>query len=156
MNQMKNHPALAGPGMMILSAVIFGYFGFTSSWNYYSITNGQFLLYVAILDWTLKGAGVGFATAAIVTFAHHLLGNIIYSVVGLITAVLFLIVAVWDQIDTQNSSFYLPYLPGPVVLFLFAAWNGYGSWFGMRAVLELMRPRPGITGGPGSETRGEG
>ena len=156
MNQMKNHPALAGPGMMIFSAVIFGYFGFTITWNYHSFATGQFLPYIVILNWTLQGAGIGFATAAIVTFAHRLLGNLIYSIIGLITAVLFLVVAVWDQIDTQNMSFSLPFLPGPVALLLFAAWNGYTSWFGIKTVLELLRTLPDTPGGPGSEIRGEG
>ena len=61
MNQTRNHPALAGPGIMFFSAVILGYFGFTINWNYYSVSDGQFLPYIAILDWTLKGASIGFA-----------------------------------------------------------------------------------------------
>ena len=53
--------SIAGPGVMLFSAAIFGYFGFSSSFLYHSVNTGQFLFFVALLDWTLKGAAIGFA-----------------------------------------------------------------------------------------------
>ena len=51
---------LAGPGVMFLSAAIFGYFGFGVTWLTTGV-NGQYLLFVALFEWTLKiGFSYGF------------------------------------------------------------------------------------------------
>jgi hypothetical protein len=44
---------LAGPAIMILSALIFGFFGFAYTWNTRG-TGGEFVLFPALLGWTLK------------------------------------------------------------------------------------------------------
>jgi hypothetical protein len=121
---------MAGPGMMFLSAVIFGYFGFTTSWNYQGL-NGQFLLFVALLDWTLKGSCLGYLVSGLLTLARPYPGNVLYAAVGLAGTVLFVLVAVLDIIDTQHTALH------PFVVLLFAAWNGYASWSGLA---ELRRP----------------
>ena len=119
---------LAGPGIMLLSAAIFGYFGFAITWIHHS-TTGQFLLFVALLDWTLKGSAIGFGMAAVLTFVKPPLGNLLYGVIGLLGAVLFVVVAGMDYVDKQHTALH------PVLLLIFAAWNGYGSWTGLKAVL---------------------
>jgi hypothetical protein len=58
---------------MLLSAGIFGYFGFSTTWLYTGV-NGQFLLFVALLDWTLKITAVAFGLAVVLTFILPWLG----------------------------------------------------------------------------------
>ncbi len=152
MNQMKNHPALAGPGIMLISAALFGYFGFfMGGFSHTSSINGQFLLYYALLDWTLKGTACGFILGGVLTIIRPVPGNLIYGITGLLSAIFFVLIAGMDIMDKQNAA-----AAPPLLLLIFAAWNGYGSWFGLKAVLELMKTVPDTPGGPGSETRGEG
>lgn len=140
MAQPRASAFLAGPGVMIFSAVIFGYFGFLGvQWNYNSVVTGQFLLYVAILDWTLKCTAVGFALSAMVTLANRFAGNLVYSIISLLSAVAFMIVAVWDLVDTQHSTFALPFIPGWVLLLAFAAWNGYSAMMSLRLLMHLRK-----------------
>ncbi len=150
MNQVKNHPALAGPGIMLISAALFGYFGFFRGLLHTNSLN-QFVLFFALLVWTLKGTACGFVLGGLLTFVRPVPGNLIYGITGLLSAILFVLIAVMDIMDQQNAA-----AAPPVLLLIFAAWNGYGSWFGIRAVLELLRPLPDMPSGPGSETQGEG
>ena len=106
---------LSGPGIMLLSAAIFGYFGFATTWNHNSVIDGSFLLFVALLDWTLKGSAVGFGVAAVLTFVRPVIGNLIYGVVGLVGAFLFVLVAVLDWADHQHTAMH------PLLLLLLVA-----------------------------------
>lgn len=132
------HPALAGPGGMIFSAVLFGYFGFMMGLTTNNM-QGQFVWLFAVFLWTIRGASVGYAVAALMTFAMPLAGNLIYAVVGLFSALGFLVLSGWDLFDTQRMLHGMPMLPGWLMLLLFAAWNGYGSWIGLRAVMAVRR-----------------
>jgi hypothetical protein len=120
---------LSGPGVMLLSAAIFGYFGFSVAWLTTG-NNGEFLLYVAILEWTLKVTAIAFLAAALLAFASPLAGNLVYSVVGLLGALALLVVLVLDIADQQHTAI------SPILLIIFIGWNGYGSWMGLRAALE--------------------
>ncbi len=128
MNQRTNSTALTGPGIMFLSAAIFGYFGFATSWNYNSTLTGEFLLFVALLDWTLKGSAIAFLVAGILTFVQPLAGNLIYGLAGAVGAALLLVVAGLDFLDKQHTALH------PLLLLIFAAWNGYGSFSGLREI----------------------
>ena len=119
----------AGPGIMLISAAIFGYFGFFTIWLTTSGTTGEFLFFVALLEWTLKVSSVGFALSAIVTLANPFVGNLLYSIVGVLGAIALVIVGILDIADAQHTAMH------PAILFLFAAWNGYNSWTGLRALL---------------------
>ena len=131
--------SFAGPGIMFLSAAIFGffafggYFGVGISWSH--TIAGQFLFYAFLLDWTLKISAVAFLVAAIVTFVRPFFGNLLYSIVGLAGAVSFLVVAFLDWQDKQYTTGVPLFL-----LLLFAAWNGYGSLVSLR---ELFGHRSG-------------
>lgn len=151
MKQVKNNPALAGPGIMFISAALFGYFGFFTGGLMHTNLLNQFVLFFALLDWTLKGTACGFVLGGLLTLARPVLGNLIYGITGLLSAILFVLIAVMDIMDKQNAA-----AAPPVLLLIFAAWNGYGSWFGIRAILDLLRPLPDLPSDPGSETRGEG
>ncbi len=124
-----------GIGIMLLSALIFGYFGFSTAFVHHSSITGKLLIYVPILEWTLKGVTIAFVLSAVITLINPLLGNLLYSIVGLLTAVLFIIVAIMDIADTQHM------VMSPIVLILFAAWNGFGSWAGIVAWCASMRSR---------------
>ena len=113
---------------MLLSAAIFGYFGFATSWNYNSTITGEFLLFVALLDWTLKGSAIAFLVAALLTFVRPLAGNLIFGLAGAMGAVLLLVIAGLDFVDKQHTALH------PLLLLIFAAWNGYGSFSGLREI----------------------
>ncbi len=131
---------LAGPGAMLFSALIFGFFGFFYiNWNTRGL-QGQVLLFVVLMEWTLKVSAVLFLLSAGLTIARPFLGNLIYGIVGIVGAVLFVVVAIMDVADKQHTI--MAY--APVVLFLFAAWNGYGSWSSLRGVLALRAPGPEV------------
>ncbi|MHC4415317.1 MAG: hypothetical protein ACYS0G_08540 [Planctomycetota bacterium] len=118
-----------GPAVMLLSAAIFGYFGFATAWNQYSALTGEFLLFVALLEWTLKGSALAFAVSGLLAFARPALGSFIFGIVGLVGAVLFLVIAGMDYVDKQHTALH------PLLLVVFAAWNGYGSVAGLRGVI---------------------
>lgn len=132
MDQSRSGMSLAGPGIMFISAAIFGYFGFTSNFNYTGV-NGEFLLFVALLDYTLKISAIAFFLTGVLTFVAPVAGNLFYSIVGLLSAVLFVVIAVLDIADTQHTAMH------PFLLFLFAAWNGYGSWASLREIMAAKK-----------------
>jgi len=119
---------LSGPGMMLLSAAIFGYFGFAVTWLSTG-SGGQFLLFVAILEWTLKVTAIVFLVSGLLTVVRPWLGNLLYSLAGLASAASFAVVLILDLMDSQHQAI------SPLLLLIFAAWNGFGSWSSLRAVL---------------------
>jgi len=126
---------LAGPGIMLLSSALFGYFGFASTWITTG-SNGQYLLFVAILEWTLRISAIGFLVAAIITGVRPMTGNVLYSVISLLGAVAFLVVLVMDVMDKQHMVLH------PVLLAIFAAWNGYGA---LTSLKQLLASQPPLT-----------
>lgn len=127
--------ALVGPGVMLLSALLFGYFGYGMTWLHRSAITGQVLPYVVILDWTLKVSSVAFVAAALLTWANAVAGNFLYSAVSLAGGALFVVVALWDFMDTQHTA------ASPVLVLFFGLWNGFGAIAGLRQALSLMKPR---------------
>ncbi len=124
-----------GPGIMIISGLIFGFFGFFyADWNTPGL-DGDPLLFRQLLGWTLKIAAIAFLLCAGLTFAQPVAGNLVYAVIGVVSAVMFVVVAILDVADKRHGI--MAY--GPIVLLLFAAWNGYGSWQGIRMVLAARR-----------------
>ncbi len=89
--------------------------------------------------WTLKVSAIAYAASAAITMIQPLLGNLLYAIIGLLGALMLLLVAGLDTLDTQHTI--MPY--GPLILVLFAAWNGYGSWSGIKAVMMLKRGSAG-------------
>jgi hypothetical protein len=124
---------LAGPFIMFISAALFGYFGF-----FIGLTSttaaGQVVFFFALLVWTLKVGAIGFIVSAVLTLIAPLAGNLVYAVIGLLTAAALVVIGFMDIADTQHAAA----LP-PLLAFLFAAWNGYGSWYGLKAVLSIRR-----------------
>jgi len=125
---------LAGPGIMLLSAAIFGYIGFASAFSTTGV-NGQYLLFVDVFQWTLKGSAVAFVVCGLLTLAQPLAGNLLYGVFGLLSAAGLALAGLMDFLDKQHM------VMNQVLIWLFVAWNGYGSWSSLRDVLAMRRAR---------------
>ncbi len=137
----RNQGFFEGPMIMLLSAAIFGFFGFFYvNWNTLGV-DGNPVLFRVLLGWTLKTTAILFAASAGLAALKPYLGNLLYALTGVASAGLFFVVAIMDIADDQHG--FMPY--GPVVLLLFAGWNGFGSWSALRAVLA-MRRMPGAAG----------
>lgn len=136
MDDHRQSSALGGPGIMLLSAAIFGFFGFYYVQGSTLNASGQLVPSWFLVKWTLRGAAILFAIAAGLTVVRPWSGNLLYSVCGLLSAALFVVILVVDYLDKQHAA---P-IP-PVLLAIFAAWNGYGAWTELRAVLRVKRPR---------------
>jgi hypothetical protein len=117
---------LTGPAIMVLSALIFGYFGFRMT---ATAVDGEFVLFFALLTWTLRISAGLFVLSAVLTIVVPVAGNLLYALVGVVGAGLFVVVAVMDVADDKYATIH------PALLLLFAVWNGYGSWLALRAVL---------------------
>ena len=139
----ENNELFAGPAVMLFSAAIFGFFGiFYIDWNAVGV-DGQVVLFRVLLGWVLKISAGMFLLAGVIAFARPVIGNLLYALTGVASAGLFVVVAVMDVTDTRHG--FMPY--GPVVLMLFAAWNGYGSWSALRSILRS-RDTEAVPGGP--------
>jgi hypothetical protein len=117
---------------MLLSAVLFGYFGFMLTWPRTTL-DGDTNWISIVLMWTVRGTAIVFAVSALLTFVHRYVANMMYSATGLISAALFCVVLVWHY--TTDAHAPIP----PILLMIFAALNGYGSWMELRALLALRR-----------------
>ena len=117
----------AGPVLMFVSAAIFGYFGYWTTWLHTGV-DGQTLAFVLIEEWTLKICAVGFALAGVIALGKPRAGELIYAIIGLLSAVAFLIAGVLELLDEKHAAI------GPFMLFVFAAWNGFGSISSLRSL----------------------
>jgi len=135
--QTTSRSGLAGPGIMLISAAIFGYFGFGMTWLTTGV-NGQFLPFVAIFEWTLKIGAIAFLASGVITFIQPLAGNALYAVASMLSAIAMAIVLVLDYMDKQHM------VMPEIVLLILVLWNLFGSWSSMREVLAVMRSRPRV------------
>lgn len=136
MPQRESSSVMAGPGIMLLSAAIFGYFGWVIGKNGYAPDqNGQIVPSWVLLAATIHASAVVFALSALLTFFHPAAGNLLYGISGVLSALLFVVVVILDHLDKTHVL-----AVSPILLILFAAWNGYGSWTGLRALLALRGP----------------
>jgi len=126
MNRSENGTNATTIFFMFISAGVFAYFGFAGSWAHqYTTTNPpELLTMVVLLKWTLRAGAIAFGVAAVLSMLRSGAGPLLYCVVGLITAVLFVVVGIWEMTNPQG---YFSGIPA-ILLFLFAAWNGFGSW----------------------------
>lgn len=117
---------------MLISGGIFAYFGFGSSWAHqYTTTTPPVLLpMVVLLKWSLRSSAIAYGVSALISLTGSMLGPLLYAVVGLITAIVFALVAAWEW---TNPNGYYSGVPA-ILLVIFAAWNGYGSFSGLREI----------------------
>lgn len=124
---------LEGPGVMLLSAAIFGYFGFFIGLTGQTAA-GQTVFFFSLLVWTLRVSAIGFIVSALLTFVQPIAANLLYAVIGLGAAIGFAVVGIMDLMDAQHGA-----AVPPILAFLFAAWNGYGAWSGLRCAMAAMQ-----------------
>ena len=114
---------------MFLSAAIFGYFGYWLAWDHTGV-DGQTLAFVLIEVWTLRLCAAGFALSGLLTYFQPRQGEYLYAAIGILSAVAFVIAGVLELLDEQHAAI------GPFMLFIFAAWNGFGSITSLRSLLR--------------------
>ncbi len=143
-NMNQNRARFTSPILILVSAAIFGFFGFFyADWNK-PFPDGQVVLFMVLLGWTLKISAVVFLVAGLLAFVSPIAGNLLYALTGVASAGLFVVVAVMDL--TDDAHMIMPY--APAVLILFASWNGFASWSALRSIIGS-REQPGFaTGGP--------
>ncbi len=141
MNQNKG--LFDGPVVMLLSAAMFGFFGFSRDWGA-PFPDGKVILFMVLLGWTLRITACVFLLSGLLVFAKPVAGNLLYSLAGVASAGLFVVVAFMDVTDTDHMI--MPY--GVVLLLLFAAWNGFGSWSALRSILGSSERGFLAAGGP--------
>jgi hypothetical protein len=122
-------PDVLGP---LISAAIFGYFGFLSDTTS-QVTNsaGETVpLWIGAL-WILRLSTLLFAGAAGLAMARIPMAGLASGVAGLAATLGLLVILVWDQVDRQH------YFACPGwLLAIFIVWNGYHS---VRTVREHLR-----------------
>ena len=146
----QNKAVLNSPILILLSAAMFGFFGFFYlDWNK-PFPDGQVVLFMVLLGWTLKISALVFLAAGILAFLSPIAGNLLYALAGVGSAGLFVVVAVMDLTDSAHMI--MPY--APAVLLLFAAWNGFASWSALRSIIGS-QDRPGFAAGGPAPTGGQ-
>lgn len=107
---------------LLLSTLLFGYFGFLYGLTDRAAPDGPVIPMFATFLWTLRLSAIGFAIAFVLALLRQPVANIVSGVVGLLGAVAFLGLAIWDWMDPAYGL-----RLSPIVLVLFAMWNGYSS-----------------------------
>ncbi len=139
----QDNGRLAGPVVMLFSAAIFGFFGFSRDWSA-PFPDGTVVLFMVLLGWTLKISAALFLVSGVGSFVKPIAGHLLYALTGVVSAGLFVVVVVMDVTDTDHMI--MPY--SWVVLLLFAGWNGYGSWLSLRSILGSREHAGVVPGGP--------
>lgn len=130
MQHRQQYAGTGGPGAMFFSAALFGFFGFYYLNISYYDPSGQFVFFAALIDLTLKISAVAFLLSGVITMFNRMMGNLIYSVIGLIGALAFALGGVLDLLDPNNTI-------QPILILLFAGWNGFSSYSSLRELLIM-------------------
>ncbi|MCP3902147.1 MAG: hypothetical protein GY715_00810 [Planctomycetes bacterium] len=122
---------------MLISAGLFAYFGFVMGWAHrytgpQAPQPGQLIPMVAVLMWTIRGSAIGFGASWLISLTGSTLGPLLYAVVGLVGAVIFVVVAVWEWTNPQG---YFSGIPA-ILLLIFAVWNGAAAVGGLRSAFR--------------------
>lgn len=132
---------------MIIAAFLFSYFAFGHHLQLPGVAplkthqNGQLIPMWLLMVWTLRIGAIGFTLSVVLTFIAPLAGGLLYGVVGLLTSIGLVVVGVMDILDTQYAA-----AISPLLAFLFAAFNGWGSVMTLRGVWPIMRARTRLKG----------
>jgi len=119
---MPEQTAIGRVGVMLLSAAIFGFFGFMMSWPELDVQTGKLIPLVVTLKWTLRITAIAFLICALVSMPLPDVGGLVYAAVGMACAAALAVLGVWDLTSHWYSGIH------PFLLFVFAAWNGVTSW----------------------------
>ena len=118
---------------MLISAAVFAYFGYGFSWAHKYTTDQppKLLPMVVLLEWTLRGGAIAFAASAVLVMAKSAAGDLLYAIAGIVSAAIFVIVAIWEWTNSHN---YYSGVPA-ILLIIFALWNGFGSVSSLREMM---------------------
>ncbi|MEM7228289.1 MAG: hypothetical protein AAF432_05660 [Planctomycetota bacterium] len=121
---------------MIVSAVLFAYFGFYLNLQTTN-SSGQTVPLWVYFAWLMRGACIGFVIAIVLKFIAGALGDLVYFIMGILCGVGLLVLGIWDVRDTTYIAPLVPFWA-----FVFAAWNLWGSVAGLRAIMARRRRTP--------------
>jgi hypothetical protein len=117
---------------MLISAGLFGYFGFMLSYPN-TLRTGDPNWISIVLMWTIRATAIGFAVSALLLFLHRFIAHLFFSSIGLLSAIMFGIVIIWHFTTDAHA-------PIPIILLIiFALWNGYSSWRELSGMLAGRR-----------------
>ena len=92
----QNRGRFTSPILILVSAAIFGFFGFFyADWNK-PFPDGQVVLFMVLLGWTLRISAIVFLAAGLLAFVSPIAGNLLYALTGVATAGLFVVVSEMD------------------------------------------------------------
>lgn len=118
---------------LIVSVLLFGYFGFFAGLGVSTTPGGPTVPMFAFFLWTLRVSAIGFAIALALHALHRRWeSTLLAGVVGVLSAVAFAAAAAWDMVDQTHAL-----AISPILLVLFALWNGYVSWGSLRWALGV-------------------
>lgn len=131
------------PWVMLISAAIFGYFGFGARFVYTG-SQGQFLLFVALYVWTLRGGAIVFFISGVLGFIAPLAASFIYGAAGVLAAVGLAVAGVLDLQDQQHT------VQDPFLTFLFAFIIAIVSGASLRDAIASYRTAAALRASEGS------
>lgn len=135
---MDARPSAPGPDSRVdafgplLSAVLFGYFGFLSADVRQTADDAgnTVLLWVGTL-WIVRISTVLFAASAALALGGDRRTDLVYGASSLLATAGLAAILVWDQLDTEYQTVF-----HPLILLICIAWNGYGSIQTLRDALR--------------------
>ncbi len=88
---------VASPLSMLISAMIFGYFGFATDWVHRFTTDEppKLIIPIALLMWTMRISAVSFLLCAMASAPLPRTATIVFSIVGILGSLIFLGIGLW-------------------------------------------------------------
>ena len=116
----------------LLSALIFGYYGFLDSTvrDTTDDADNTVLLWLGAL-WILRVSALLFLASTVLAFRNDRKTDLLYGASSMLATLGLLVILVWDQADTQYQTVF-----HPIILLLCIAWNGYGAIQTLRSALR--------------------
>ena len=116
----------------LISAVLFGYYGFLDSTvrDTTDDAGNTVLLWVGTL-WILRISALLFAASTALAFRNDRKTDLLYGASSLLATLGLLVILAWDQADSEYQTVF-----NPIILLICIAWNGYGSVQTLRSALR--------------------
>lgn len=126
--------ATAGTGvfMMVIIALLFGYFGFGIGWREVD-ADGNRIWIVSVFKWTLQVVCIGAALSAVLHFVQRWAAATLFVIVSLASAIMFAAVVVWHYATDAPAPIQ------PFIIIILALINGYGGWLELRELFAGSR-----------------
>ncbi|MFM7260845.1 MAG: hypothetical protein ACKO3W_09615 [bacterium] len=112
----------------LLSAVIFGYYGFLAGLDTHGSDGEPIALWITFV-WVLRAATVLYAACAVLAWRGRPGAELAYGVVSALATAGLAAVFVWDIASPDNTAVH------PLIMVVLLLWNGYGAYGSIRAGL---------------------